>query len=195
MSCFLPRLSKFPIDGKCSKHLLSDLQPYSCLIDIDNCPLTKEAFPTRNDYLKHLKLDHKLDSQTPPMVCPLCRETTESGMPGIAKHLANHLEDIAIAASPLDIDSEEDSDADSSKAQGGKGEGSPLPTITEDTEDKPITRPYLSHEGVFIAPNCAICNAPVIGEDQDCGCEERQLKIAFEQSEHRIFAVKLKDAR
>ena len=71
---------------------------------------------------------------------------TGEGMVEICRHYADHLEDIAIAASPLDVDSDEGSDTDLEKSHGYKQEvEEKLATINEDTEEatKDVTEPPL----------------------------------------------------
>jgi hypothetical protein len=71
---------------------------------------------------------------------------TGEGMVEICRHYADHLEDIAIAASPLDINSDEGSDTDSEKTHGyNQEEDRKLATINEDTEEaaEDLTEPSL----------------------------------------------------
>lgn len=115
------------------KHLIEDLQPYSCL-ELD-CPHSIEPFATRDEWVGHLARDHNMAPDWESQQCTLCQEWIESGMIGICKHFADHLEDIAIAASPLNVTSEDGSDAVSVKSQGDMSEKTNnLQTIREETE-------------------------------------------------------------
>jgi hypothetical protein len=128
---------------------------------------------------------------------------TESGMIAICRHFAQHLEDIAMAASPMDMDSDDDSDADSMKSHGHLVDGNDkLQTIAEDDEELSETGDITfrwnpkAHEpgrsGLDEAPNCAICNAPAYPE---CSCESERLQIAVKQAEQRAMDHKLDELR
>ncbi|KAF2874548.1 hypothetical protein BDV95DRAFT_604718 [Massariosphaeria phaeospora] len=154
-----------------NKHLIQDLQPYSCL-DTD-CQQSNEPFPCREDWIEHLREDHEMGPDWPPQWCHLCQQWTQGGMVDTCKHFADHLEDIAIAASPLNIGSDSGSDADSTKSHGNEVPDITLATISEDqeaeessnepvaddtTNEARITSPPPPSEA--FAPDCAICNKP-----------------------------------
>jgi hypothetical protein len=131
---------------------------------------------------------------------------TERGMVAICRHFADHLEDIAIAASPMDIDSDDDSDAGSMKSHGHFAEEKDkLQTIAEDDEEiseaelektRPgadvaakttgTVPPCVVHTVAgYIYPDCAICGKPKDPEREDCACEDERLAIAVQQAESR----------
>ncbi|KAH7066346.1 hypothetical protein BKA63DRAFT_585380 [Paraphoma chrysanthemicola] len=98
------------------QHLLRDLQPYSCL-EVD-CPSSNRSFQSRHDWTAHLRSSHDIHIKSPSRPCPLCAEPTGEGAVAICRHYADHLEDIALAASPLALDEDDDVDADSSNLEG-----------------------------------------------------------------------------
>jgi hypothetical protein len=196
------------------RHLIQDLQPYSCL-EID-CPSNGDIFPTRQSWVKHLQLKHGLEAHSPSRCCHLCGEMTDSGMVAICRHFANHLEDIAIAASPMDIDSDDESDTDSMKSHGHLAdEKEKLQTIAEDDEEILDTRAEIgardegkrpnNSETVLsrtvdvvsgeIQPNCAICNKPYNLPTKQCPCEAERLELAVKQSETRKLDDRLTEIR
>jgi hypothetical protein len=85
-------------------------------------------------------MNHGLETKSPARHCHLCKEMTERGIVAICRHFADHLEDIAIAASPMDIDSDDDSNAGSTKSRGHLAEEEEkLQTISEADEDSSET--------------------------------------------------------
>jgi hypothetical protein len=173
------------------KHLIQDLQPYSCMEP--ECLINDEIFPNRQYWVQHLQKCHGYGADSPAQRCHLCGEMTESGMVAICRHFADHLEDIALAASPMDIDSDEDSDADSMKSHGYLDDGNDkLQTIVEDDEElcetggeaKLEAKPTAKTTRLDEVPNCAICNTPAYPE---CPCESERLKIAVKQAEQRAM--------
>jgi hypothetical protein len=196
------------------RHLIQDLQPYSCL-EID-CPSNGDIFPTRQSWVKHLQLKHGLEAHSPSRCCHLCGEMTDSGMVAICRHFANHLEDIAIAASPMDIDSDDESDTDSMKSHGHLAdEKEKLQTIAEDDEeisdtgaetgkrdagerpDNSQTVPSRTVDVVSgeIQPNCAICDEPYNLPMKECFCETERLELAVKQAETRKLDARLAEIR
>jgi serine/threonine protein kinase len=99
-----------------SKHLIQDLQPYSCL-ELE-CSQSSQAFQNRDEWIDHLKNNHSMGPEWNPVWCYLCQQFTEGKMVNVCSHFADHLEDIALAASPLDATSDAGSEADSMKSQG-----------------------------------------------------------------------------
>jgi hypothetical protein len=141
---------------------------------------------------------------------------TESGMVAICRHFADHLENIAIAASPMDIDSDDDSDAGSMESHGHLAEEKDkLQTITEDdeeisetgaeinvpdagapaetTEDDAV--PTVDVVSGIIDPNCAICNKPKNLPSGKCSCEADRLEIAVKQAQAGKMDDKLDELR
>lgn len=148
----------------------------------------------------------------PPQKCNLCQQLTRAGKIEVCKHFADHLEDIACAAAPLDVLSEDGSEADSTKSHGIAGEEA-LRTISEEpdtiedlhaAQSGPVTQestiaqtpsklsdllPNLEHE---LQPNCPICNAD---SSTLCLCVNENLQIAVKQAEHRWLESKLVEIR
>jgi hypothetical protein len=196
------------------RHLIQDLQPYSCL-EID-CPSNGDIFPTRKTWVEHLQLKHGLEANSPSRCCHLCGEMTDSGMVAICRHFADHLEDIAIAASPMEIDSDDESDADSMKSHGHLAvEKEKLQTIAEDDEeisdmgaeiskrypgerpDNSETVPSRTVDVVSgeIRPNCAFCDKPCKPPMKECPCEAERLDLAVTQAETRKMDDRLAEIR
>lgn len=73
------------------------------------CPNVCKTFPTRNNWLSHLALDHRLEPDWASLKCPLCRHETGSGKITIISHFNSHLEEIALAALPIESDWDESS--------------------------------------------------------------------------------------
>jgi hypothetical protein len=156
-------------------------------------------------------MNHGLETKSPARHCHLCREMTGSGIVAICRHFADHLEDIAIAASPMDIDSDDDSDAGSMKSHGHLAEEKDkLQTIAEDEEEityteweaettkvtsgatPKLTAKVSSRTDDILAPNCAICNAPAYPE---CPCESERLQLAVKQAQQRAMNERLGEIR
>jgi hypothetical protein len=142
---------------------------------------------------------------------------TGEGMVEICRHYADHLEGIAIAASPPCVDENEDSDVDSEKSHGDRQENeNALPTIEEHDEEPSEPSPEATSsipkatgstpevtaltseapapsDNVYSeAPNCAFCNAP---SDPECPCESERLRIAVRQAEQRAMDERLAEIR
>lgn len=83
------------------QHLYQDLLPWQCL-DVD-CSFTA-IFKTREDWIAHIAHDHKFEPDWQPITCPLCLDKTPSGKMGITKHLGSHLEEISLAAIPMNLE-------------------------------------------------------------------------------------------
>lgn len=95
------------------RHVFEDLQPWICLEA--ECPVSDLTFPTRNDWVTHLALDHRLEPDWPSMECPLCKRATMSGRLVVIAHLASHLEEISLGSLPVACDFDEESEADNSQ--------------------------------------------------------------------------------
>ena len=168
------------------------------------CPSSKESFATRKDWIEHLQTSHGLKTDSPAQICKLCGEATDGGMITICRHLAEHLEAIALAASPMNIGSDDDSDADSTKSNGHeRNEENKLNTIAEESEEnvefanKNIPRSARSAMpglDLDLEPNCAICNSVPV-PDSECPCESERLQIAVKKAEQHALNDRLSDIR
>ncbi len=90
------------------KHILSDLQPYVCVVT--NCGFTSDPFPDRRAWRHHLELEHGLDDPLKNLECPLCQEN----LVGHSKtsHLARHLEEISLTILPANAEESDDDESD-----------------------------------------------------------------------------------
>ncbi|PGH00346.1 hypothetical protein GX51_05844 [Blastomyces parvus] len=112
-----------------ARHIFDDLQPYVCTFR--DCPTPNQAYSRRRAWFSHEKTAHRaarvpqgdsraalLQSSGPvdtlsAVDCPLCRERVLS-LHRLERHLARHLEQLALFAMPTDID--EDNDQQGSQA-------------------------------------------------------------------------------
>ncbi|KAK3291111.1 uncharacterized protein B0H64DRAFT_42573 [Chaetomium fimeti] len=92
------------------KHVLSDLQPYVCIIP--ECSFTRIPFLHKTDWVCHLEVDHGFASYSKQMVCPLCQEDMSSWK---IRHLSEHLEEVSLTILPANAESEDESDRDLEK--------------------------------------------------------------------------------
>ncbi|KAL1848887.1 hypothetical protein Daus18300_013446 [Diaporthe australafricana] len=90
------------------QHVYGDLKPWICL-EAD-CPTAHGTFSSRNDWVSHLALDHGMGPEWRMIECPLCRVETGSGKLSITRHMSDHLEEISLAALPVDCEFDEESD-------------------------------------------------------------------------------------
>ncbi|KAJ0120487.1 hypothetical protein J7T55_015216 [Diaporthe amygdali] len=90
------------------KHVYGDLRPWICLKE--DCAVAIEAFRTREDWISHLALDHRMAPEWNLIECPLCRAEAGPGRFSITKHLSHHLEEISLAALPADCEFDEESE-------------------------------------------------------------------------------------
>ncbi|PVH95306.1 hypothetical protein DM02DRAFT_164178 [Periconia macrospinosa] len=196
-SCnFCAKKVSFTNERAWQQHLLQDLLPYSCLEP--GCTKINEVFATRKLWIRHLEREHGVNAQSPPRLCLLCQNYTGSGRVQICRHYADHLEDIAIAASPLEVADEEESDDDSNKSDVLTGKKrSALGVIEEGIEEEEVGKQpnkYSSlpvNDGIF--PSCAICSREV-GTER-CPCEDERLKIAVSQAERRHMHLPMENSR
>ncbi|KAL9004775.1 MAG: hypothetical protein Q9188_002410 [Gyalolechia gomerana] len=109
-----------------TKHVFQDLLPYIC--PYSDCPVPEKLYDSRHDWSNHLRSSHL--SFYNDQVCPLCENVTESG-PQFERHLARHLEDLALFVLPVtDKDEFTNDDTDMSSPE--------IETIAENTEQDQI---------------------------------------------------------
>ena len=92
-------------------HLYSDLRPYTCLFP--DCQYNVEPFTDRQLWSDHLELEHDLGPQWNSIQCTLCFQSTGEGKKTILRHLARHLEDVAVTSLPRDVESDVESETSS----------------------------------------------------------------------------------
>jgi hypothetical protein len=97
---------KIATNSAWKKHVYGDLQPWICLEG--DCHLGTDTFPTRNDWINHLALDHGMDPEWRIIQCPLCRVEIGPGKLSVTGHMSDHLEEVSLSALPVDCDFEED---------------------------------------------------------------------------------------
>ncbi|KAI9686882.1 MAG: hypothetical protein M1822_002635 [Bathelium mastoideum] len=93
------------------KHLMMDLQPYTCVLPECNYI----GLPTTIAYdawIRHLNKDHCLVQETTSLECPLCYKKMVGDAFRFARHVAQHLEDIALATISRACDQDQESDAE-----------------------------------------------------------------------------------
>jgi predicted RNA-binding Zn-ribbon protein involved in translation (DUF1610 family) len=121
------------------KHLYLDLQPWLC--HIQACSYGKTSFTARQDWVRHLALEHKLEPEWQSFQCPFCFEETGTGEVTITKHLSSHMEDISLSALPIS-DGDELSSTSSVASVGPQQDGRPSPS--HDATGKSGESPTLS---------------------------------------------------
>lgn len=84
------------------QHIYGDLEPWICLEE--DCIFAIYSFPTRNDWISHLALDHEMGPKWCIIECPLCRIEVGPGKVSITRHISDHLEEICLSALPVDCD-------------------------------------------------------------------------------------------
>ncbi|KAI4177640.1 MAG: hypothetical protein LQ343_000103 [Gyalolechia ehrenbergii] len=109
-----------------TEHIFQDLLPYIC--PYSDCPVPEKLYDNRHDWSDHLRSSHLTFYND--RVCPLCENITESG-PQLERHLARHLEDLALFVLPV-TDKDETTKDDTQMASPG------IETIAENTEQDQI---------------------------------------------------------
>ncbi|KAK1754018.1 hypothetical protein QBC47DRAFT_385416 [Echria macrotheca] len=108
------------------KHVMSDLQPYTCPIATCDCAVT--PFPDIHELAEHLEVEHDIAVSSRDITCPLCVEQLGSNK---IRHLAQHLEEISLIILPPNAElDEEPGGPDSQTADGPIGKSTNQP-ITE----------------------------------------------------------------
>ena len=95
------------------KHVFFDLQPYVCVFEDCKTPLL--LYENRRDWFAHVITNHLSrnanSAQLQQMRCPLCHDSVGS-LPLIRRHLARHLEEVAMFSLPNSLFGEETKMAD-----------------------------------------------------------------------------------
>jgi hypothetical protein len=98
---YAPSLQYFcsiALTHKHRRHLYSDLRPYICIFE--DCPAKEHQFSIRDDWVEHIGVAHGLAPEWQSISCPLCGVETGNGRASCSRHIASHLEEIALAALP-----------------------------------------------------------------------------------------------
>ncbi|KAL2833987.1 hypothetical protein BJY01DRAFT_253274 [Aspergillus pseudoustus] len=77
-----------------ARHIFNDLRPYICLFP--DCTTPQRLYGSRHEWSSHIQHTH---SQSFKGSCPLCSSPIGSG-PNMEKHIARHLEELALFALP-----------------------------------------------------------------------------------------------
>ncbi|KAF5639309.1 ankyrin repeat [Fusarium sp. NRRL 52700] len=163
-------------DSAWKRHLYLDLRPWICHEPV--CNYSNKLFTDRESWIQHLALDHGMEPEWRGFDCPLCDRTTGSGCTAISQHLSAHLEEISLAALPLDVDSDAEDDVDDKFASEGS------------------ERAAEEHDFKFVEAEMEKVRARQEGDDRwRCYCpecnlffkEERHLEDHLNSSHSRLF--------
>lgn len=111
-----------------SRHIFRDIKPYVCISS--DCRTPNKLFDSRREWSSHLTTNHDTENLT----CPLCRETLSS-MKQYERHLARHLEELALFALPRgEMDDEADGDDLDAKGSASGSRSFPGYETDEDPE-------------------------------------------------------------
>lgn len=102
------RWVKIVTNSAWKKHVYGDLEPWICLEA--QCVSGIDSFPTRDDWISHLSLHHRMEPEWRMVECPLCRVEIGPGKVLITKHMGDHLEEISLAALPPDCEFDDETD-------------------------------------------------------------------------------------
>lgn len=160
------RWVKIVTNSAWKKHIYGDLEPWICLEA--QCVSGIDSFPTRNDWISHLALHHRMEPEWQMVECPLCRVVIGPGKVLITKHMGDHLEEISLAALPADCEPDEETDEVSIDDpvddltlthEGAKSPNSIEVELDETTVEATIddnTDQLFSH-GTSAIPRCEVC--------------------------------------
>ncbi|KAK8134613.1 hypothetical protein PG984_006625 [Apiospora sp. TS-2023a] len=108
------------------RHILADLQPYICL---DNtCQQRTTPFLTKAQWEQHVISEHKDSIPWKNLKCPICLEDISNNASNASKHVAGHLEQIALTGLPANIDPEDEAES-GRNALSNQSEASPTDTV------------------------------------------------------------------
>ena len=134
------------------RHIFKDIRPYVCVFP--DCTLPEKLYDSRHEWFFHETTEHHLRSEN--FDCLLCKESLISEK-SLERHLARHLEDLALfavqksnlddnddyvfdernTASELDFDSSDNSDNEFSGVQPDVIQDLPYPGLETFTYDEP----------------------------------------------------------
>lgn len=84
---------------------MGDILPYSCIFP--DCPIGNRLFVSRHEWYGHLQKEHKVYSPKSLEYCVLCWESLKSSQE-FERHVARHLQELALFILPRDIADDED---------------------------------------------------------------------------------------
>lgn len=153
------------------RHLYEDLCPWMCLET--SCSTGSRVFSRRDDWIAHLALEHHLAPNWISFQCPLCRRSTESGKLSITQHLGSHLEEIALAALPVQAYWENQSNGSLESFGSFVIAEEDVPEISDST----FSALSMPHNGSGMSPTSTAESRPLNREEEDVGvcdiCEYR----------------------
>ncbi|KAI4120029.1 MAG: hypothetical protein LQ338_007209, partial [Usnochroma carphineum] len=116
-----------------TKHVFQDLLPYVC--PFSDCPAPEKLYDSSHDWYRHLQVSHA--SVINRRVCPLCKSVVVSAAQ-FKRHLARHLEDLALFVLPVKDEVTDDDDQRSSRAEteGSSEHKQQYPAIEKESADQ-----------------------------------------------------------
>lgn len=94
--------------------MLTDLRPWVCCQI--SCPCDHKPFPTREEWVGHLRRNHTLHPVWDDKNCPICLGIVSDGGLAMISHIERHLEEISLAVLPCDPDDNEENTTDTSQS-------------------------------------------------------------------------------
>ncbi|KAL8686312.1 MAG: hypothetical protein Q9218_007196 [Villophora microphyllina] len=85
------------------RHIFTDLRPYSCVFE--GCRWLDQLYSSRREWFTHVQGTHDLAEP----VCPLCKDSP-GGPKHFERHVARHLEELALFAMPREETEDEEHD-------------------------------------------------------------------------------------
>ena len=77
------------------RHVLSDLQPYYCIIP--RCKFGSTAFADKSLWSQHLQLEHASDlPESWTKTCGLCKQELGGSLVSVTHHMTQHLEEVSL---------------------------------------------------------------------------------------------------
>ncbi|KAI4906459.1 hypothetical protein J4E90_010533 [Alternaria incomplexa] len=96
---------RFKATTEWKKHIYDDVLAYTCFFA--NCPDTRVFYEDGEGLMTHLKDRHGMDVQIYDVTCPLCVKFTTGDEEVLSRHIAQHMEEIAVAILPSGVDAGE----------------------------------------------------------------------------------------
>ncbi len=112
------------------KHVLSDLQPYVCVMA--TCNFSMVPFPDKRAWTSHLGLEHGLLDPSQELQCPLCQAQLQSGK---VAHLSRHLEEISLTILPVNAPADDELGQDCSGYESGQDDAETSTAASPDSGD------------------------------------------------------------
>jgi hypothetical protein len=78
-----------------------------------SCPCGRKHFSNKRDWVSHLQAQHVLHPKWDDKNCQFCSQVVAEGGATMMRHVEHHLQEISLAALPLEADEDEDAESDS----------------------------------------------------------------------------------